>query len=199
MPLSCVNQEIKVFNTKLGKYMKSFDHASSVEVKFDRKHYTRHGLHLNKKGKELATNWLVTVIKGTFVKNKRIPISVIWKEGQEVKLYKNTDKEKEKDNNNKVMDLLKQSDQKSTGLVNLKEEQKMEDTTKYGNKVGSNWLEDEQVEIPGEELQIGNTLNRPQVKRSRRPPSKGREDFYGKLWEIKKLKSVTLQYTKPKQ
>jgi hypothetical protein len=78
------------------------------------------------------------------------------------------------------MDLLKQSDEKSMGLVNLKEEQKMEDTTKYGNKVGSNWLEDDQVETPGEELQIGNTLNRPHVKRLRRPPSKRRDDF---LWE----------------
>jgi hypothetical protein len=77
------------------------------------------------------------------------------------------------------MDLLKQSDEKSTGLVNLKVEQKMEDTTKYGNKVGSNWLEYEQVEIPGEELQIGNTLNRPHVKRSRGPPPKRRDDF---LW-----------------
>jgi hypothetical protein len=61
--------------------MKSFDHASSVEVKFDREQYTRHGLHMNKKGKELVTNRLVTVIKGTFMKNKGIPISAIWKEG----------------------------------------------------------------------------------------------------------------------
>jgi hypothetical protein len=139
---SCINQEMKVFNRKLGKYMKSFDHASSVEVKFDREQYTRHGLHLNKNEKELATNRLVTVIKGTFVKNKRIPVSAIWKEGQGVKIYNSIDKEK--DSTQKVMDLLKQSDEKSTGLVNL-EEQKMEDTMKCGNKVGSNWQEDEQV------------------------------------------------------
>jgi serine/threonine protein phosphatase PrpC len=88
-----------------------------------------------------------------------------------VKVYNNIDKEKEKVSSQKVMDLLKQSDEKSTGLVNL-EEQKMEDTMKYGNKVGSNWLEDEQVETPSEELQIGNTLNCPHVERSRRPPSK---------------------------
>jgi hypothetical protein len=157
--------------------MKSFDHASSVEVKFDREQYTRHGFHLNKKGKVLAMNRLVTVIKGTFVKNKRIPISAIWKEEQEVKVNNNIDKEKEKDSSEKVMDLLKQSDEKSTGLVNL-EEQKMEDTTKYGNKVGSNWLEDEQVETAGEELQIGNTLNHPHVKRAKRPPSKRRDDFF---------------------
>jgi hypothetical protein len=77
------------------------------------------------------------------------------------------------------MDLLKQSDEKSIGLVNSEEEQKMEDTTKYGNKVCSNWLEDEQVETSGKELQIGNTLNCPHVNKSRRPPSKGRDDF---LW-----------------
>jgi hypothetical protein len=123
---------------------------------------------------------------------------VIWK-GQEVKVYNNIDKEKEKDSSQKVMDLLKRSDEKSTGLVNLKEEQKVEDTTKYGNKVGSNWLEDEQVETPGEELQIGNTSNHPHVKRSRRPSTREGMIFYGKPWEIKKLTSVTLQYTKPKQ
>jgi hypothetical protein len=50
---------------------------------------------------------------------------------------------------------------------------------KYGNKVSSNWLEDEQVETPGDELQIGNTLNLPHVKRSRRPLSRRRDDF---LW-----------------
>jgi hypothetical protein len=55
-----------------------------------------------------------------------------------VKVYNNIDKEKEKDSSQKVMDLLKQSDEKSTGLVNLKEEQKIEDTMKYENKVGSN-------------------------------------------------------------
>jgi hypothetical protein len=47
-PTSCVNQDIKVFNRKLGKYMKSSDHTSVVDIKLDREHHTRHGLHLNK-------------------------------------------------------------------------------------------------------------------------------------------------------
>lgn len=56
---SCVNQEVKVFNRKLCKHMKFFDYASSVEVKFDRDHYNRHGLHLNIKGKEHSAKHFV--------------------------------------------------------------------------------------------------------------------------------------------
>jgi hypothetical protein len=48
---------------------------------------------------------------------------------------------------------------------------------KYGNKDGRNSTEDKQVKIPNEEQQSGNSLNHPQVKRSRRPLSKRREDF----------------------
>jgi hypothetical protein len=47
-PTSCVNQETKVCNRKLGKYMKCFEHTSVVEIKWDKEHHTRHGLHLNK-------------------------------------------------------------------------------------------------------------------------------------------------------
>jgi hypothetical protein len=85
------NQEIKVFNRKLCKYMKFFDYASSVEVKFDRDHHTRHGLHLNMKGKAHSVKLLMTAINGIFKKSKMTPISVIWNERQEVSLNKNTD------------------------------------------------------------------------------------------------------------
>jgi hypothetical protein len=50
---------------------------------------------------------------------------------------------------------------------------------KYGYTDGSNSTEDKQFEILKEGQLSGNSLNRPQVKRSRRPPSKRRDDF---LW-----------------
>jgi hypothetical protein len=48
---SCVNVQCKSFNRKLRKYMQPFKHASVVEIYCNRDHYTRHGLHLNHKGK----------------------------------------------------------------------------------------------------------------------------------------------------
>ena len=44
---SCVNQEVKVFNWKLCKYLKVYNNTLIVEVDSNRDYYTRHGLHLN--------------------------------------------------------------------------------------------------------------------------------------------------------
>jgi hypothetical protein len=60
---SCVNQEIKVFNRKLCKYMKVFDCASTLEIRYERDHYTRHGLHLNTKGKDHTAELLSLLLK----------------------------------------------------------------------------------------------------------------------------------------
>jgi hypothetical protein len=47
---SCVNYEVKAFNRKSDKHMKSFHNASTS----DRDNFTHHGLHLNRQGKEQA-------------------------------------------------------------------------------------------------------------------------------------------------
>ncbi|PNF33016.1 hypothetical protein B7P43_G16371 [Cryptotermes secundus] len=75
---SCVNQEIKVFNRKLRKYMKVFDYASTLEIKFERDQYTRHGLHLNTKGKDLAAKLLKSTINNIFNVSKVTPITMNW-------------------------------------------------------------------------------------------------------------------------
>ena len=49
---SCVNYEVKVLNRKLGKHMKSFPSASTVQVTPDRDQFMQHGLHLNRKGEK---------------------------------------------------------------------------------------------------------------------------------------------------
>jgi hypothetical protein len=64
--------------------MKGFNHTSVVEIKWDREHHTRHGLHLNKKGKDLLMNRLVTDIKGLCAKTQRTPIIMSWTDGWEV-------------------------------------------------------------------------------------------------------------------
>jgi hypothetical protein len=50
---SCVNREGKVFNRKVRKYMKAIECALTVEVSYSRNHYTRHGLYLNNRVKNL--------------------------------------------------------------------------------------------------------------------------------------------------
>jgi hypothetical protein len=75
---SCVNQETKVFNRKLRKYMKVFDCVSTLEIKFERDHYTRHGLHLNTKGKDHTAKLLRSAIKNIFNISKVTPITMNW-------------------------------------------------------------------------------------------------------------------------
>ena len=60
---SCVNQEVKVFNRKLCKYLKAYKNTLIVEVDSNRDYYTRHGLHLNRKGKELTAKKIALAIQ----------------------------------------------------------------------------------------------------------------------------------------
>jgi hypothetical protein len=62
---SCVNQEVKVFNRKLCKYLKAYKNTLIVEVDSNRDYYTRHGLHLNRKGKELIAKKIALAIQNT--------------------------------------------------------------------------------------------------------------------------------------
>jgi hypothetical protein len=60
---SCVNQEVKVFNRKLCKYLKTYNNTQIVEVDSNKDYYTRHGLHLNRKGKELIGKKIALAIQ----------------------------------------------------------------------------------------------------------------------------------------
>jgi glutamate formiminotransferase len=50
--LSCVNNEVKVFNRKLLKIKKAHNNMEILDVDTSRGHFTRHGLHMNGMGKE---------------------------------------------------------------------------------------------------------------------------------------------------
>jgi hypothetical protein len=54
IPLSYdpVNLKIQGFNTNLSKRAKLPRHVDLVEMNFNRKYFTKHGLHLNNVGKE---------------------------------------------------------------------------------------------------------------------------------------------------
>jgi hypothetical protein len=77
---SCFNYEVNTFNRKLGKHMKSFQHASTVEVTSNRELFTKHGLHLNREGKEQTAKTIVSAIIEIFMLQEKDPIKMSWKE-----------------------------------------------------------------------------------------------------------------------
>jgi hypothetical protein len=74
---SCVKYEVNAFNRKLDKHIKRFQNATTVEVTSDRDNFTKHGLHLNRKGKEQAAKTIVSSIKEIFKLQKKDPIKII--------------------------------------------------------------------------------------------------------------------------
>jgi hypothetical protein len=59
---SAINQEIQEFNNKLKKIARVFSQVVIVETDLDRKYFTRHGLHLNNRGKEYLSKLIATQI-----------------------------------------------------------------------------------------------------------------------------------------
>jgi hypothetical protein len=48
----CVNREVKVFNGSLRNSLKCFGQVELIDVVNEREFFTKHGLHLNSRGKE---------------------------------------------------------------------------------------------------------------------------------------------------
>jgi len=80
---SCVKHEVNTFNRKSDKHMETFQHASTVEVTSNRELFTKHGLHLNSKGKEQVAKTIASSIKEVFKLQEKDPIKMSWKEEQE--------------------------------------------------------------------------------------------------------------------
>ena len=59
---SVINSEIRAFNKQLLKLGKAYRHVNILETDLDRKLFTRHGMHLNKRGKEWLSKSLATQI-----------------------------------------------------------------------------------------------------------------------------------------
>jgi hypothetical protein len=70
--------------------MKAFEYALTVEVNYSRNHYTRHGFHLNNRGKEFAARQLQATINQIFTVTPSTSIPIDWLEIQR----------KQKSNNN---------------------------------------------------------------------------------------------------
>jgi hypothetical protein len=75
-----INEQIESYNRKLQKVTKGFQHAKLIKVSSNRDQFTKHGLHLNNKGKELLAKEL---LKNRSVKLKSQKVDAIqlpWKE-----------------------------------------------------------------------------------------------------------------------
>jgi hypothetical protein len=82
---SCVNNEVKVFNGKVEKLGKAYENLSVLPVDFDRDLFTKHGLHLNTKGKENIALKVALMIKNLFNRKKK-PKKVSKNNDSDVKL-----------------------------------------------------------------------------------------------------------------
>jgi hypothetical protein len=56
---SCVNKKVVKFNRQLKKIIKLNTNVDLIEVELQRKHFTRHGQHLNHSGKEFLLSWQI--------------------------------------------------------------------------------------------------------------------------------------------
>jgi hypothetical protein len=46
----CVNKEVNSFNRKMNKILRPYYHTSQLNLKMQREHFTKHGLHMNGSG-----------------------------------------------------------------------------------------------------------------------------------------------------
>ena len=79
---SVSNLETHAVNRKLIKMAKVFSHVAIVETDLNRKYFTRHGMHLNKSGKEWLSKLIATQIcRLVNSNNKAVPVIPLnWKD-----------------------------------------------------------------------------------------------------------------------
>ena len=65
---SCVNKEITVFNRKLLKIMKCYEHVTVIQHDLNRDMFTKHGLHLNALERELIVKHITAICNSMFQK-----------------------------------------------------------------------------------------------------------------------------------
>lgn len=75
---SCVNSEMKAFNTKVQKQI--FKQIEELDVDVNREHFIQHGLHMNASGKEKIARRVSNVVRKTVTRKKVQPVILKWKE-----------------------------------------------------------------------------------------------------------------------
>jgi hypothetical protein len=74
---SCINAEVNFYNRRLQSIMSTASHVKVLKASTERKHHTRHGLHLNNRGKDWIVYNIVNEIKTlNFFHNKPTTIEL---------------------------------------------------------------------------------------------------------------------------
>jgi len=71
-----MNLEIQATNMKLNKVVKAYTNVTIVDSNLHRKYFTRHGLHLNKCGKESLSKQIATQIHKLAGDNSKNAITI---------------------------------------------------------------------------------------------------------------------------
>lgn len=80
-PSSCVNNEVKLYNKRLQSFVTISDHVRVLKTHTERKQHTRHGLHLNNRGKDWIMNNIVKEIRNLNLSCKASsPIKLPWRD-----------------------------------------------------------------------------------------------------------------------
>jgi hypothetical protein len=75
---SCVNKEIEQFNRQLTKRLRLDDQVSISRLNLGRQHFTRHGMHINYKGKEVMCQQIAELIQQKIdTVNKALQLNMI--------------------------------------------------------------------------------------------------------------------------
>jgi hypothetical protein len=77
---SPINEQIMNYNKKLHKMTKRFKHVKLTRVTTNSEHFTKHGLHLNKKGKETMTKELIKYLPTKQGNQKVAAIQLPWRD-----------------------------------------------------------------------------------------------------------------------
>jgi len=139
-PSSCINKEVKSFNRKSQKMMKTFSHMHVCNMSINRDHFTSHGLHLNSQGKNSIINKWVSIITSIISKSRIISVNPLpWME----KSDNNNDDDREHRN-----ELVTEGKNMPKKKYSLSQEEIFFSAPELG--VGSQYREEvAQKEIPG--------------------------------------------------
>jgi hypothetical protein len=80
IPESCVNKEVWKYNRLMRKVAKLYTNVHFLEADLDRSHFTRHGMHMNSKGKDFLSHQLAKQIDLIFNKSQSPPIPIPWEQ-----------------------------------------------------------------------------------------------------------------------
>jgi len=125
---SCVNKEVRNFNINLQNKLGRFNNVTMIEVPKERDLYTRHGQHLNAKGKETMASKIALTIEN-IIQTKANPIPMNWSVTNGIDMQEQAKQAHENPTSANVTNTLERSDHLAKGNITNKNSTSQVDTT----------------------------------------------------------------------